>query len=45
MVPRFRARVDLEVIAMKGESAFPKTLALLEPHYQIFQCHILDTHW
>ena len=30
-----RARVDLGAMAMKGRSAFPKALALLEPHHQI----------
>ena len=30
-----RARVDLEVMAMKGYSAFPKAPALLDLHYQI----------
>ena len=40
-----RARVELGVMAMKGYSAFPKTLALLEPHHQIVQCHTQDTCW
>ena len=31
-----RVRVDLEAMAMKGKSAFPKAPALLEPHHQIF---------
>ena len=44
MLPR-RARVDLGAMAMKGYSAFPKALALLELHHQIVQCHILDTTW
>ena len=39
-----RARVDLGAMAMKGYSAFPKAPALLEPHHQIVQCHIQDTH-
>ena len=30
-----RARVDLGAMAMKAYSAFPKALALLEPHHQI----------
>ena len=30
-----RTRVDLEVMAMKGCSAFPKAPASLEPHHQI----------
>ena len=30
-----QARVDLEAMAIKGYSAFPKTPALLEPHHQI----------
>ena len=34
MLPR-RARVDLEAVAMKECSAFPKTPASHEPHYQI----------
>ena len=29
---------------MKGYSAFSKAPALLEPHHQIVQCHIQDTH-
>ena len=29
------ARVDMGVMAMKGFSAFPKVLALLEPQHQI----------
>ena len=37
------ARVDLGVMAMKGYSAFPKALALLEPHHQIVYYHIQDT--
>ena len=32
MLP-LQARVDLGAMAMKGYSAFPKALALLEPHY------------
>ena len=39
MVP-LRARVDLEVIEMKRYSGFIKVPTLLEPHYQIVQCHI-----
>ena len=39
------ARVDLGVMAMKGYSAFPKTLALLEPHHQIISYYIQDTRW
>ena len=31
----FRARVDMGAMAMKGCSAFPKTLTLLEPHQRI----------
>ena len=30
-----RARVDLGTMAIEGYSAFPKALALLEPHHQI----------
>ena len=30
-----RTRVDMGSMAMKGYSASPKALALLEPHYQI----------
>ena len=30
-----RARMDLEVMAMKEYSAFPNASALLEPHQQI----------
>ena len=32
-------------MAMNAYSAFPKALALLEPHHQIIYCHYLDTHW
>ena len=31
----FRARVDLEAMAIKECSTFPKTPALLEPYHQI----------
>ena len=41
----FRAGVDLGAMAMKRYSAFPQALASLEPHHQIVQCHIQDTHW
>ena len=41
----FRARVDLGAMAIKGNSTFPKAAALLKPHHQIVQCHILDTRW
>ena len=34
------ARVDLEAMAMKGYSAFPKVLAFLKPHLQIVYCQI-----
>ena len=37
------ARVNLGAIAIKRYSAFPKAPDLLEPHYQIVLCHILDT--
>ena len=40
-----RIRVDLGVMSIKEYSAYPKALALLEPHYQIVWCHIQDTHW
>ena len=33
------------MMAMKGYSAFPKALALLELHHQIVLCHIQDIHW
>ena len=36
MLP-LRARVDLGVMALKGYTAFPKAVALLEPHYQIVE--------
>ena len=39
------ARLDLGVVAMKRHSAFPKAPVLLEPHHQIVQCYILETHW
>ena len=29
------ARVDQEVMVMKGNSAFPKAPAVLKPHYEI----------
>ena len=38
MLP-LRARVDLGAMAIKGYSAFPKTPALPEPHYQIVYYH------
>ena len=44
MLP-LRARVDLETMVIMGYSAFPKAPVLLEPHHQIVQCHIQDTHW
>ena len=34
-VQPLRVRMDLEAMAMKGYSAFPKAQGLLEPHYQI----------
>ena len=34
-----RARVDLGAMAIKGDSAFPKAPALLEPHHQIDSCY------
>ena len=40
-----RARMDLEAMAIKGYSAFPKAPALLETHHQIVYCHIQDTRW
>ena len=40
-----RSRVDLEVIAMKTNSTFPKDLELLELHHKIVSYHIQDTHW
>ena len=39
-----RDRVDQGAMAMKGCSEFPKAPLSLEPHHQIFQCQILDTH-
>ena len=35
MIPPW-ARVDLGVMAIKKYSAFPKALALLEPHHQMY---------
>ena len=32
-------------MAIKGYSTFPKIPTLLEPHNQIFQCHIQDAFW
>ena len=40
-----RARVNWEVLAMKGYSTFPKAPALLDPHHQMFYCYIEDTRW
>ena len=37
--------MDLEVITIKGYSAFPKAPALLEPDHQIVLCHIQNTCW
>ena len=34
-VQPLRVRVDLEAMAMKVYSKFPKVTVLLEPHYQI----------
>ena len=39
-VLRRRARVDLEAMAIKGYSVFPKAPALLGPHHQTVKCHI-----
>ena len=39
----FLARVDLGAMAILGYSVFPKAPALLEPHHQIFWCHIRDS--
>ena len=30
---------------MKGYSTYPKGPAFLEPHHQIVECYIQDTHW
>ena len=35
--------MDLGVIAMKGHSAFSKTLALLEPQHPIIYSHIQES--
>ena len=32
-------------MAIKEYSAFPKALALQEPHQQIVYCNIQDPHW
>ena len=40
MLP-LQASVDLRVMIIKEYSAFPKSPALLEPHYQIVSCHIV----
>ena len=37
--------LNLEGIAIKGYSAFPKAPALLELRHQIVLCHIQDTRW
>ena len=42
MLP-LRIRVDLGAMAMKGYSVFPKTPALLEPHYDIVINVIIGT--
>ena len=42
-VQPLRARVDLEVMAMKEHSVFPKAPALLESQLQNPLCHIQDT--
>ena len=39
------ARVELGAMAMMGYSAFHNTPTFLEPHHQIFSCHIQDTRW
>ena len=39
------ARVDLETMAMKRYSAFPKDSALLKPDHLIVLCHYQDTRW
>ena len=44
MLP-LRIRVVVGAMTMKGYSAFPKTLVLLEHHHQIVYCHILDARW
>ena len=44
-VLRLRARVDLGAVAMNVYFTFPKAPTLLEPHHQIFLCHIQVTHW
>ena len=43
--PLFTLRVDLEAMAMKGYSGFPKVPALLEHHHPIFSSHIRNTRW
>ena len=40
MLP-LQVRVDMEAMAIKKYSAFPKSAALLEPHVQIVLCHIV----
>ena len=40
-----RDRVYLGAMAMKGYSTFPKAPTLLEPHDQIFYCHISGYSW
>ena len=41
----FQPSVGLRVMAMKGYSTFPKAPILLEPHHEIAQYHLQDTHW
>ena len=42
-MPLFWTRVDLGVMAIKECYAFPKAIALLEPHHQTVQCYIKDS--
>ena len=44
MLP-LRVWVNIGALGIKRYSAFYKAPELLEPHHQIINCHILDTHW
>ena len=37
--------VGREANGNEGVLRTPQTLALVEPHYQIFECHSLDPRW
>ena len=45
LVQPIRAWEDLEAMAMKGYSAFPKVSAFREPNHQMVLCHTQGTRW